>query len=79
MPVIMEHMTTVTIPKKLAQKGDLVVIPRKEYEALLEFKKAREFVPTMRERRTLASAEKHLREGKTLSYHAVTRELGLTR
>ncbi|MBI2100168.1 MAG: hypothetical protein HYT48_02410 [Candidatus Vogelbacteria bacterium] len=27
-------MTTVTIPKTLAQKGDLVLIPRKEYEEL---------------------------------------------
>ena len=29
-------MTTVTIPKKLAQKGDLVVIPRREYEKFLK-------------------------------------------
>lgn len=28
-------MTTLTIPKKLTQKGDLVIIPRKEYEDLL--------------------------------------------
>ena len=28
-------MDTITIPKKLAQKGDLVVVPRKEYEELL--------------------------------------------
>lgn len=27
-------METVTIPKKLASRGDLVVIPRVEYEAL---------------------------------------------
>lgn len=29
-------MTTITIPKKLTQKGDLVVIPRKEYERFLK-------------------------------------------
>jgi hypothetical protein len=29
-------MNTVTIPKKLAEKGDLVVISREEYEALHE-------------------------------------------
>ncbi len=28
-------MTTVTIPKKLTKKGDLVVIPRQEYEKFL--------------------------------------------
>lgn len=28
-------MTTLTIPKKLTQKGDLIIIPRKEYEGLL--------------------------------------------
>ncbi len=29
-------MVTVTIPKKMANKGDLVLIPRKELEALIE-------------------------------------------
>jgi len=34
-------MQPVTIPKKLAQSGDLVVIPREEYEDLLRTKKHR--------------------------------------
>ena len=34
-------MTTVTIPKELAEKDDLIVIPRKEYESLLVLKKIR--------------------------------------
>lgn len=29
-------MTTITIPKKLTQRGELIVIPRKEYESLIE-------------------------------------------
>lgn len=29
-------MTTITIPQKLAKKGDLVIIPRKEYERFLK-------------------------------------------
>ncbi|OGC84331.1 hypothetical protein A3F55_01530 [Candidatus Adlerbacteria bacterium RIFCSPHIGHO2_12_FULL_53_18] len=29
-------MAVITIPKKLANKGDLVVIPKKELEALIE-------------------------------------------
>lgn len=28
-------MITATIPKKLIQKGDLIIIPRKEYDMLL--------------------------------------------
>ena len=37
-------MNTLTIPRKLAQKDDLIVVPRKEYEALLELKKFKEFM-----------------------------------
>ncbi len=33
---INNNMETVTIPKKLARQGDLVVILRKEYEELLD-------------------------------------------
>ncbi|MBU1014892.1 hypothetical protein KKI17_00415 [Patescibacteria group bacterium] len=29
-------MNTLTIPKKLTRRGELVVIPRKEYEELLD-------------------------------------------
>ena len=32
-------MNTVTIPQTLARKGDLVVIPREEYEKFLTMKK----------------------------------------
>ena len=32
-------MTTVTIPKKLAREGDLVVVSRKKYERLLRIAK----------------------------------------
>ncbi len=34
-------MATLTIPKTLAAKGDLVVLPRKEYESLLRTARAR--------------------------------------
>ena len=37
-------MVTLTIPKKITQKGDLVVIPRKDYEAILEALKKRVFI-----------------------------------
>jgi len=37
-------METITIPKNLTKKGELVVVPRKEYEELLRLqKKHKEF------------------------------------
>ena len=70
-------MNTVTIPKKLAQKDDLVVVPRKEYEALLELKKVKEFIPTAAQKKALARAERNVKRGKTLSYNELARKLGL--
>ena len=32
-------MTPITIPKEITKKGDLIIIPRKEYEELLGFKR----------------------------------------
>lgn len=32
-------MTTVTIPKKITKGEELIIVPRKEYEELLSFKK----------------------------------------
>lgn len=69
-------MTTITIPQKLAQKGDLVIVPRQEYEDLLALRQ--EFTPTAVQRRALRQAEKNLTQGRTLSYHELTRRLGFT-
>ena len=70
-------MPTITIPKKLAQKDDVVIVPRKEYEALIELRKTREFTPTVAQKRALVKAEKNVKRGKTLSYHELVRKLGL--
>lgn len=72
-------MNVVTIPKKMSgAKDDLVVLSRKEYESL----KAR-VIPvvsmTASEKRALARARKAFREGKTIPYEDVRRELGLNR
>jgi len=61
-------MSTITIPKTLAQKGDLVVVPRKEYEALLSFRTYREVRMTKAQKQALRRAEKNLSAGKTVSY-----------
>jgi len=39
-------MVTITIPKKVTKGEDLVVVPREEYEELLELRKIHEFQPT---------------------------------
>ena len=71
-------MRTITIPQKLANKDDLIVIPRKEYESLLELKKMKEFTPTSIQKRALTRAENNLRRGKTLSYRELVKKLGST-
>ena len=71
-------MSTITIPKKLAKQDDLVVIPKKEYEALLLFKKFREFTPTAAQRKALRRAESNKRGNGTLSYHELVKKLGFT-
>lgn len=69
-------MNIVTIPKNLASRDDLVVIPRNEYEALLEMKKYKEFKPTISQKKALTAAEANFKRGKTLSYHELVKKLG---
>ena len=73
----LERMKVIRIPKSLSQEGDLVLIPRREYEKLLQLKKIREFRPTANQKDALKRAERNLKRGKTLSYDAVARALGL--
>ena len=69
-------MTLITIPKKLAQKGDLAIVPRKEYETLLRQRIFKEFTPTAAQKRALKQAMGEYRAGKTLSYNELVRKLG---
>ncbi len=71
-------MNTITIPKKIASRDDLIIIPRKEYEALLELRRFKEFSPTAIQKKALARAESNFRSGKTLSYHELVKKLGFT-
>ena len=71
-------MRTRIVPKALVQEGELVLIPRKEYAALLRLKKAREVQPTAIQKRALARAQRNLKRGKTLTYDAFARALGIT-
>ena len=69
-------MNVITIPKKLAAGGDLVILPRKEYEAFLVFKKYREFTPTTAQKRDLRQALKDHEQGKTYTLDELKRKLG---
>ena len=71
-------MNTIVIPQKLSKKDDLIVVPRKEYEDLLELKKIKEFIPTPAQKRALLRAENNLKQGKTLSYNELVKKLGFT-
>lgn len=67
-------MNTVTIPKSLARKGDLVVIPSAVYEDL----KSRA-VPVVKatksELKAFARAERNYKAGKTITLDELFRKL----
>jgi len=74
-------MTIITIPKHLAHK-DLVLIPRKEYEALKRVQSAgpfKEVAMTKAQKMALVRARKNLALGNTLNLDEFKRKLGLTR
>ena len=72
------NMNVITIPKKLAQKGDLVVLPRKEYETLV--RKQPKYIPvvelTASEKRIIARGEKELTRGEYVTLEDLEHELG---
>ncbi len=72
-------MTTITIPKELSRKGELVIIPREDYEELLHFrlKNIKEVKMTPLQKRMLERARRNLRRGKFLTIHELKRKLGI--
>ena len=70
-------MTTITIPKKLINKGDLVIVPRKEYEELLDFrlKKIQEVELTPIQKRALVQAKKNLSKDKFLTIYDLKQKM----
>ena len=73
-------MDTVTIPKKITQRGELVVIPRKEYETLLLLKRTFPVVkPTKGELRAIRRGEREIARGEYVTLEQLKRELGRSR
>ena len=62
---------------KNATIKDHVTVSREEYEAFLQFKKSREFKPTKAVLKDFTAAHAELKAGKSLSYAAVVRKLGI--
>lgn len=65
-----------TIPKNLTKKGDLVVIPRTQYEEYLRLKK---LVPIMKpsklEQKAIQEGRREIKKGKYLTLHQLKNEL----
>lgn len=74
-------MTSLTIPKELAKKGELVIIPRKEYEEFSSWRKFmgsfKTFTPTSAEKRALKKARGDYKKGKYLTIDELKHKLGV--
>lgn len=64
-------MDAITIPKKLARNGDLIVVPRKEYEELLRIhKKHKQFYDDLD--KDLGKTIKSYKNGKAIGpFHSI--------
>lgn len=69
-------MNVLTIPKRIVQNDDLVIIPKMEYEFLLcrNNEDETEIIPTLKN--ALKRAKRNLKLGKLMSYEEVGRKLG---
>ena len=72
-------MTILTIPKQLTNKGELIVLPRKEYEELLHFRSriVKEVPMTLKQKRAFIRARKNLAQGNFLTIHELKQKLGI--
>lgn len=59
-------MAVITIPKKLTREGELVVMPRREYEEYLRFRINGKKRPSKRLDRSLRKSLEELRQGKAV-------------
>lgn len=69
---------TITIPQKLTQGKELIVIPREEYEELLELRKVYEFKASDSQKKALDQARKRRAKGEVLTLRELKNKLGFT-
>lgn len=67
----------VTIPQKIAKQGDLVVMPRKEYEECLFYKKMASFNPSLAEKKAVKEGRKKIKKGECLTFQELKNEMGI--
>ena len=71
-------MNTVSIPKSLMKMGDLVLIPKSEYRALLKRQKVIPVVKlTPSEKKAIKAARKEIARGEYITLEELERELGI--
>lgn len=67
----------IAIPKELSKKGELVIIPRSDYEEFLRLKKIIPLVePTLSEKKAIQAGRKEIKKGKYLTLKQLKDELG---
>ncbi|MBI2676745.1 MAG: hypothetical protein HYX21_02235 [Candidatus Yanofskybacteria bacterium] len=76
-------MPTPAITKKLTQKGDFVIIPRKGYEEFLAWrgtnKRIETYTPTPAEKRAIAKAKRNFTKGNYVTWEELKHELASNR
>jgi len=74
-------MTTITIPKELSRKGELVVIPLREYEKFLTWqrtiKSIRIFKPSLSGKKAIELGRKAIKKGDYVTLEELKKELNL--
>jgi hypothetical protein len=70
----------ITIPKEFLKRGELVIIPRSEYEAFLDWQKyVKTYKPTDSEKRALKEARKDFSQGRYITLNELKDELAGSR
>ncbi|MEK7586795.1 MAG: hypothetical protein AAB453_02920 [Patescibacteria group bacterium] len=69
--------TVTTISRKITKGDELVVIPRREYDELQEFKRIREFEPTLAQKKALVQGKKNRALGNFLTINELGQKLGI--
>lgn len=73
-------MTTVTIPRELTRCGELVLIPKKEYESLISFRlqeKEKEISLTSKQKNAISKARERIAAGNFLTVNELKEKLAL--
>lgn len=66
----------IAIPRELSKEGELVIIPRSDYEEFLRLKKLIPLIkPTLSEKKAIRDGRKEIQEGKYLTLKQLKDEL----